>query len=709
MSNHYESPNRTYTFPRCKCKISMTEIESMVQPKRLPHERSECFGYCLLDYFRRETIVFEYIHTQNIHCIHGTSFFALGSNKVIFELSKSLYTASFNLHPKCCKINHFNFLYPYFIRHSMKYLHFSVLSLCLICSSLWASPQDGKIAAVENGLLPANVFKGDQPWTLQERMKHYGVPGVGIAVIHDSKVAWFKTYGLADRETGEAAKNSTLFQAGSVSKPVAAFGALQMVEASKLSLDVDINSLLKSWKLPDNEFTADSKVTLKQLLSHTGGLTVHGFGGYAVGDEVPDVIQVLDGSEPANSSPVRVDKAPGESYRYSGGGYTIAQLMMMDASGKPFEILMDELLIKPTNMTQSSYQQPLPSSLLKHAAAGVLRDGSAVQGKRHTYPEMAAAGLWTTAGDLAMFTIEMQNALKGESKLLSKNMAQIMTTPVDTDYGLGWSIKKVGASGYFSHGGWDQGFCTQLTAHLDGGYGVVVMINSNHPSFIDEVVNAVGHTYGWDGYEAHDILPVPKKMLNEYSGRYHYNAAIPIIVTSKQGKLFLNYPGAEAAELIYTGDDLFMRRNRPSPIKFISDEKSIQFNFVLGDDQYQSHRQLADDEYLPGEILDTGAYEDALAAFRAALKNNPDEETLSERYLNSYALNSLTESSAFSTKLLQINTDLYPDSANTWDSLAYAYQQAGNKEKAIEHFRNALKRDPEFASALKALAELVKH
>ena len=267
-------------------------------------------------------------------------------------------------------------------------------------------------------------------------------------------------------------------------------------------------------------------------------------------------------------------------------------------------------------------------------------------------------------------------------------------------------VNSRGESGYFSHGGWDEGFCTQLTAHLDGGYGVVVMINSNHPDFLNEVVNAVGHTYGWDRYEAHEILPVPKKMLNEYTGRYHYNAAIPVIVTSKQGKLFLNYPGAEVAELIYTGDDLFMRRNRTAPIKFTSDDKAIQFNFVLGDDEYQAHRQLADDEYLPGEILDTGAYADALAAFRAALKESPDEETLSENYLNGYALNSLADSQALSTKLLQISTDLYPDSANTWDSLALAYRQAGNKEKAIEHYRNALKRDPKFASALSALAEL---
>jgi len=590
----------------------------------------------------------------------------------------------------------------------MNYLRLTTICLLLICSSSWAGPQDEKIAAVENGLLPVNVFKGDQPWTLKERMEHYGVPGVGIAVIHDSKVAWFKTYGLADRETGELAKNSTLFQAGSVSKPVAAFGALQMVEAGELSLDGDVNASLKSWKLPQNEFTADTSVTLKQLLSHTGGLTVHGFRGYAVGEEVPSVVQVLDGSGPANSAPVRVDKAPGEGYRYSGGGYTIFQLMITDASGQPFETLMDELLIKPTGMTQSTFQQPLPPALLKHAAAGVLPDGTAVEGKRHTYPEMAAAGLWTTAGDLALFTIEMQSALKGESKLMSKDIAQTMTTPVDNGYALGWGTRKVGESGYFSHGGWDEGFCAQLTAHLDDGYGVVIMINSNHPQFMNEVVQAVGHAYDWDGYEVHDVLPVAEKMINEYTGRYRYNALNSVVVTGEQGKLFLNYTGGDPVELIYTEDDLFMRRSRPAPIRFTSDANGAQLNFVLDDGEYQTHRQLADDEYLPAEILETGAYEDALAAFRAALKESPDEETLAENRLNRYAFDFLTDNPAFSIKLFTINTDLYPDSANTWDSLALAYRNTGDKEKAIEHYRNALKRDPEFASALKALGELEK-
>ncbi|MCJ7557583.1 MAG: beta-lactamase family protein [Gammaproteobacteria bacterium] len=589
----------------------------------------------------------------------------------------------------------------------MKIVPFLTLGVLVICSPAWgASPESKQIVAVENGLLPVNVFKGDKPWILQERMQHYGVPGVGIAVIQDFKVAWYKTYGLADRETGDPVGATTLFQAGSVSKPVAAFGALQLVEAGKLALDKDINLTLVSWTLPANEFTTDSKVTLRHLLSHTGGLTVHGFGGYAVGETVPSVVQVLDGSGPANSEAVRVDKTPGADFRYSGGGYTIVQLMMSDVTDKPFAPLMDELLISPLNMTHSTYSQPLPPEWLKHAAAGVLPDGSAVAGKRHTYPEMAAAGLWTTAEDLALFAIEMQKALKGESKLMSKDMAQTMATPVDSGYGLGWGISARGDTGYFSHGGWDEGFCSQLTAHLEKGYGVVVMINSNHPAFIDELVSAVAHTYGWDGYQTYEVLPVPKDWLSKYTGRYKYDSSLAISITSEADQLFINYSGSKRVKLMYTGDGLFLRRERPTPITFTDSENGPLVNFVLDGGGRQTHSRLADGEQLPGEILAEGSYENALAAFRAALVINPDEDSLSEGYLNSLGLDSLTDSPVYAIDILRINTDLYPNSANTWDSLAYAYRQSGNKEKAIENFRKALKRDPEFASALRGLAEL---
>jgi len=583
----------------------------------------------------------------------------------------------------------------------------SALGVCfiLLCSNTWANQQE-LIKNVENSLSPVNSFKGDKLWSLQDRMKHYGVPGVGIAVIKDYKVSWFKTYGLADREAGKVASNQTLFQAGSVSKPVAAFGALRLVEAGKLPLDSDINTTLKSWKLPENEFSTKTKVTLRELLSHTGGLTTRGFIGYSLDEKIPNVIQILNGIKPANSAPVRVNKEPGGDFRYSGGGYTVAQLMMSEVSGMPFNKVMDELLFNSVRMTQSFYQQTLPTALLKNLAAGVRAHGDAVTGKYHTHPEMAAAGLWTTAGDLALFAAEIQKALSGNSKLLNKSTAQTMITEVDSGYALGWFVDNRGGTSYFSHGGSTQGFSTQLTSHLKDGYGVAIMTNSNHPEFLDEVVSAVGLTYEWDGYQAKETQNITKEMFNKYLGQYRYDSTQSISITSQEGKLWMSYPGTSPKELNYTGEGIFLRRESATPIKFTEAKGVIQFNFVRSYGNYQSHLKLAKDEQMAGDALNTDDYADALIAYRTLLEKDSSDESLSEGRLNNQGLSMMKENFDYAIKLLTINTDLYPDSANTWDSLAFAYQQANIKHKAIQHYRNALKRDSTFLSALKGLAEL---
>jgi CubicO group peptidase (beta-lactamase class C family) len=214
------------------------------------------------------------------------------------------------------------------------------------------------------------------------------------------------------------------------------------VEEGKISLDSNVNNYLKSWKLPDNEFTKNKKVALKHLLSHTGGLTVHGFLGYSPDLPVPSLLQVLDGEQPANSPAIRVDKVPDESFRYSGGGYTIMQQMLIDIEGKDFPSITKEKVLQPLGMIHSTYQQPLPPDLLKLAATGYLPDGSMTKGKRHTYPEMAAAGLWTTAEDLALFAIDIQKSLKGEGGVLSKTMVEKMLTPVLPKLYWSWNISQ---------------------------------------------------------------------------------------------------------------------------------------------------------------------------------------------------------------------------------------------------------------------------
>ena len=381
-----------------------------------------------------------------------------------------------------------------------------------------------RIQRVENGLLPPVLVKGEPGWTIQERMKHYKIPGVSVAVIHDFKIEWAKAYGVKDIETNEPVTTETLFQAGSISKPVAAMVALKKVEEGKIALDEDINKKLTSWKLPDNEFTAKKKVTLANLLSHTGGLTVHGFPGYAVGSKLPSLPQVLDGAEPANTAPVRVNMEPGTKFRYSGGGSTIAQLAIMDIEKKPYPQIAKETALDPIGMTNSTYSQPLPDDWRKKAASGHRGDGRLVDGKIHIYPEMAAAGLWTTPTDLAKFAIEVQLSLKGKSnKVLSQAMTEKMVTPfIENHIALGFFLEKKGNAIYFGHGGADEGFRAGLFVHKDKGYGAAVMVNSDNGQIIPEIYRSIAREYHWEDYlpEPHEVVSVAPNKLDAYVGRY---------------------------------------------------------------------------------------------------------------------------------------------------------------------------------------------
>ncbi len=187
-----------------------------------------------------------------------------------------------------------------------------------------AKPTESDVVALLEQLQPSSIVVDGDPiatTTLAELMREHQVPGVSIAVIRNGKIDWARGFGIADVETGRAVTPQTLFQAASISKPVAAAAALSMVQDGLLDLDEDINLKLKSWKLPTNEFTVDRPVTLRQLLSHTAGTTVHGFPGYARDANWPSTIDILEGR--GNTDPVRVDTLPGSNWRYSGGGYTI--------------------------------------------------------------------------------------------------------------------------------------------------------------------------------------------------------------------------------------------------------------------------------------------------------------------------------------------------------------------------------------------------
>ena len=364
------------------------------------------------------------------------------------------------------------------------------------------------MARIEGRQVPDR--QGFDGLTLAQLMEKVRVPGVSVAVIKDFEIHWAKGYGTADVTAGSAVTTDTIFQAASISKPTAAMGVLRLVQDGKLSLDADINTYLKSWKLPSSEHTRDRPVTLRALLSHTSGLgDGFGFPGYDPKDSLPSIVQILDGEKPSNTGKVLMERPPFTAFKYSGGGVTVVQLAVTETTGRAFPELMKSLVLDPIGMRSSGFDQPLTPERDRIAARAHNGRGAAMNAKWHIYPELEAAGLWTTPSDLARLAIELQKTLQGKSsRVLSQSTAREMVTPVGIgDFAVGFGLRKMGEGWYFAHGGSNWGFQCDLTAHVRKGYGVAIMTNSDSGGVVvNEIRNRVASAYNWDSLDK----PVPR-------------------------------------------------------------------------------------------------------------------------------------------------------------------------------------------------------
>ena len=425
---------------------------------------------------------------------------------------------------------------------------------------------------VETAILPTWWIDTEppEPQPLAARMAHFHTPAVSVAVLLDGELAWARAWGVAEVEGKRAADANTLFQAASISKPVAAMAAMVLMEEGELGLDEDINTLLDSWQVPDNEFTRTEKVTIRRIVNHTAGLTVWGFPGYDPRGAWPTAAELLDGK--GNTDPVRVFRTPGMDWQYSGGGYTVLQVALEDISGLDFATLMKPRVLPPLGMPRSTSAPPLPAPLRGTAAFGYDGGGQVVAGGAHVYPEQAAAGLWTTPSELVKYLAAVQRMAGGAEGLLQPETVELMLTPGKNGHGLGPILSREADGPRFGHGGSNQGFRCNMFASIAGGYGAVVMTNGDGGFTLgQEVFQALAKHYGWPGFEPQikRVVEMDDAALAVYAGTYELEGYGKLEVEPGNGELRISMSWEDEVDRVLPeAEHVFFDADDRTPVVF---------------------------------------------------------------------------------------------------------------------------------------------
>ena len=404
-----------------------------------------------------------------------------------------------------------------------------VISIVSACSSTNTGDVQARMANVENGLIASVVNAGSEPagMSLSDRMQHYQVPGVGIAVINNGRIEWAKGYGVIEAGGTQAVTTDTVFQAASVSKPISVTGIMLLAQAGVIDITRNVNDYLTSWHLADNDLTKTNKATVQRLMSHTGGINVSGFAGYTVGNAIPTLLQVLNGGPPADTEPIGVIYEPGTRYSYSGGGMEVLQQMAEDVTKMPFRSYMKNNVFDKLGMNSSDFVQPMTGPLAARAAKGHDMNGVVLPGGWRIYPELIAAGLWTTPTDLATLFLEVQKAaVFDKGALLTQETANRILTQQpnsNSSMGLGFALIEGKGGLIFKHSGSVFGYKSYASVYRDRGQGIAIMMNGdNGYALMMEIERSVAKVYGWsdDGVSKVGLVDVPLSILQTYAGNY---------------------------------------------------------------------------------------------------------------------------------------------------------------------------------------------
>ena len=500
------------------------------------------------------------------------------------------------------------------------------------------------IQEVENSITTNLILNNEPPSSIDQRMAEYNVKGMSIAVIHDFKVVWAKGYGWADEASKTPVTTETLFEPGSISKTLNAVGILKLAQEGRVDLNADINTYLKTWRFPYDSLSNGKHITLAHLLSHTAGLTVHGFPGHGLQDPQPTIYQVLNGEAPSFTPAVRSMFEPGLHYQYSGGGTSISQVILTDITGEKYDQWMYNNVLRPIGMTHSTYAQPPAPEMQKQCATAYLGDGTPLEGRFHMYPEQAAAGLWMTPTDLANYIVDMQLAYKGQkSKVLNAEMIQLHLSPYnDGPSAMGTFIDNFDGARYFSHGAGNDGFCGQFYGSLQDGNGVVIFLNSENGKILPEVINSVAKVYKWKNFYQEprhkNTIKVEEKVIDTYSGIYLFDNSWAGI--GKKDNAYHFYTSGSYVDMHFITPTLFVNREFMAEKEMILDTKgkSIGYKRTVNGQDYPASVKVGNPDTLNLEnnlfmeiawyLFETKQYDEALAYYKRAIALNPDDLNL---------------------------------------------------------------------------------
>jgi CubicO group peptidase (beta-lactamase class C family) len=506
-----------------------------------------------------------------------------------------------------------------------------------------------QITRVETSLSGGLVIDGKM-YTLSERMKHYNVSGLSVAVIDNYQIVWAKGYDYADKKEGRKVTANTMFEPGSISKSLNAVGILYLAQQGKLDLYQDINHYLVNWKYPYDTVSHGKKITTAQLLSHTAGLGVHGFPGYQRDSAIATVTDILDGRPPSNTEAVRSLAEPGTGPRYSGGGILITQQMLIDLTKQRYEQYMYEHVLRPLGMTNSSYNQPPAVSQRKNLATGYKSNGNEVPGKYFVYPEKAAAGLWTTPTDICKYILEMQQAYRGKSsKVLNQEMVKLHVTPYKNDVAMGTFIQNRNGEKYFDHTASNEGFSGLFIGGLTNGKGAAIFVNSDDATICFELVNTIALVYNWAGFKKPEqitTVPVNDTITSKYVGEYILDGYLSEIKKEKDG-LYLWTDGI-SSKMYFTSSTTFRNIELGGTKAFSFDSAGAvtgYSNTINGRLRATGQKIITLDTLKPRSgqsgvlgrhLLETKNYDKAIGFLSKGLASEPSDSSLVKDLAHSY-------------------------------------------------------------------------